>query len=297
MRQKQPPLHYRTYELGRDHDWVVFVHGAGGSSTIWFKQIREYRRHYNVLMVDLRGHGQSASLREAVQNSSYSFEDVSGEIIDVMDHLDIQSAHFVGVSLGSVLIRTIAEMQPQRVLSMVLGGAVTRLNFRSRFLVALGNLFKRVVPYMWLYRFFAWIIMPRANHKESRLLFVTEAKKLCQREFIRWFRLTYEINPLLRFFAEKELPIPTLYLMGEEDHLFLPPVRSIVSRHEFSELFVVADSGHVCNVEQPEIFNAQSLSFLSRISAGISGGVSGSVAGNATGDPALQLAPVPGRRP
>ena len=265
MSNQPPPLHYRTYELTAEGDWVVFVHGAGGSSTIFFKQIREYRKHYNVLMVDLRGHGGSASLREAARKVRYSFEDVSREVVDVMDHLGIQSAHFVGVSLGSVLIRTIAETQPERVKSMVLGGAITRLNFRSRFLVALGNLLKRVIPYMWLYRLFAWIIMPRPNHKESRILFANEARKLCQREFIRWFRLTYEINPLLRLFEEKELPIPTLYLMGEEDHLFLPPVRSIATRHAASELFVIEGAGHVCNVERPDIFNAQSLSFLSRV--------------------------------
>jgi len=267
MSRDLPPLHYRTYELGPENDWVVFVHGAGGSSSIFFKQVRDYRKHYNVLMVDLRGHGGSASLREAAREARYTFEDVSREIVDVMDHLGIESAHFVGVSLGSVLIRTIAETRPGRVRSMVLGGAITRLNFRSRFLVALGNLLKRVIPYMWLYRLFAWIIMPRSNHKESRILFANEARKLCQREFIRWFRLTYEINPLLRLFEEKELPIPTLYLMGEQDHLFLPPVRSIADRHASSELFVIEGAGHVCNVERPGIFNAQSLSFLSRVGA------------------------------
>lgn len=266
----EPPLHYRTYELGPTYDWLVLVHGAGGSSSIWFKQIRDYSQHLNILMVDLRGHGQSASPTAEKRRERYTFDDVTREIVDVMDHLGIQRAHFAGVSLGSVLIRTIAENDPDRVSSMVLGGAITRLNFRCRALVALGNTFKRVVPYMWLYQFFAWIIMPRPNHKESRLLFANEARKLCQREFIRWFRLTYDINPLLRFFEEKELAIPTLYLMGAEDHLFLPPVRTLVQRHAASELFVVDGAGHVCNVERPEVFNYESLAFLSRFARMVS---------------------------
>jgi hypothetical protein len=46
--------------------------------------------------------------------------------------------------------------------------------------------------------------MPK-RHEQSRLLFINEARKLCQKEFIRWFKLTYEINPLLNYFEEKEI--------------------------------------------------------------------------------------------
>ena len=255
-------LYHRVYERGPAHDWVIFVHGAGGSSTIWHKQIRAFKEHFNVLLVDLRGHGQSQQTVEVVRDHTYTFEDIAREVLDVMDHLGIARAHFIGISLGTILIRTIGEIAPERLQTMVMGGAVTRLNVRSRFLVALGNLFKRVVPYLWLYKLFAWIIMPRKRHRESRLLFVNEAKKLCQKEFIRWFRLTYEVNPLLKFFEETEIPVPTLYLMGEGDHLFLPPVRALVKRHRFSSLAVVPGSGHVVNVDQPSFFNERSIAFI-----------------------------------
>jgi pimeloyl-ACP methyl ester carboxylesterase len=72
-------LHYRTYELGPQHEWVVFVHGAGGSSSIWFKQAREFRKHFNVLMVDLRGHGKSASPSDNKSRLKYTFQDISRE--------------------------------------------------------------------------------------------------------------------------------------------------------------------------------------------------------------------------
>jgi pimeloyl-ACP methyl ester carboxylesterase len=255
-------LHHRTYHLGPEHDWVVFVHGAGGSSSIWFKQIRDFREHFNVLLVDLRGHGNSDKpLNPAVP---YTFVEVSREVLDVLDHLEIPAAHFIGISLGTIIIRTIGEIAPERVCSLVMGGAVTRLNLRSRVLVVLGNATKRVLPYMWLYRLFAWIIMPKKRHEHSRLLFVQEARKLAQKEFLRWFRLTYEVNPLLRLFEEKELEIPTLYLMGEEDHMFLPPVRHIVKRHRFSVLRVLEDSGHVVNVDRADLFNLLSIDFIKR---------------------------------
>jgi hypothetical protein len=55
---------------------------------------------------------------------------------------------------------------------------------------------------------FAFFIMPSLHHQESRNLFVREARKLCQKEFKRWFRLATEVNPLMRYFREPSLPIP-----------------------------------------------------------------------------------------
>jgi pimeloyl-ACP methyl ester carboxylesterase len=258
-------LSYRRHFLSPEHEWVVFVHGAGGSSSIWYRQVREFRKAFNVLLIDLRGHGDSQPpLLMPFEGDRYTFDAVSREILDVLDHEEIASAHFVGISLGCILIRTIGEMAPERVRSMVMGGAIIRLNLRSRFLVTLGNAFKRVMPYMWLYRLFAWIIMPRKRHREARTLFVTQAKRLCQKEFIRWFRLTYEVNPLLRrLFEQKELPIPTLYVMGDEDHMFLPSVSGLVSRHtRFSKLEVLPECGHVVNVDRPELFNVLTMDFI-----------------------------------
>ncbi|MFA5668328.1 MAG: alpha/beta hydrolase [Balneolaceae bacterium] len=259
-------LYYKEYIKSPSADWVVFVHGAGGSSSIWFNQIKPFKEKFNVLLVDLRGHGKSKDLLQKYYEESYSFENISRDIIDVLDHLNIQKAHFVGVSLGTIIIRTIGEIAPDRIKSAILCGAITRLNTRSKILVFIGNIFKRVIPYMLLYKFFAWIIMPRKRHEESRSLFIREAKKLYQKEFLRWFKLTSEINPLLRYFKEKEISTPMLYIMGEEDYMFLAPVKQIVEKHKSSFLAIVENCGHVCNVERPNEFNDLSIDFINKYS-------------------------------
>ncbi|MDX5477069.1 MAG: alpha/beta hydrolase, partial [Cyclobacteriaceae bacterium] len=53
-------LYYKTYHHPSSQEWVVFIHGAGGSSSIWYKQIREFKEEFNLLLIDLRGHGRSA---------------------------------------------------------------------------------------------------------------------------------------------------------------------------------------------------------------------------------------------
>ena len=255
-------LHHSVYRHKDSKEWVTFVHGAGGSSSIWYKQLRDFKKHYNILLLDLRGHGNSKpKLREAF-DEKYTFDSITDDIVKVIDHLKISRSHFIGISLGTILIRNLAEKYPDKVKSMVMGGAIMKLNLRSQVLMKLGVVLKSIVPYLWLYRFFAFIIMPNKNHKESRLLFVNEAKKLYKKEFIRWFRLTSEINPLLRFFRSADIGIPTLYVMGEEDYLFLPSIRQVAKAHENSQLFIVPKCGHVVNVEQPVIFNTTTLSYL-----------------------------------
>ena len=258
-------IHYSLYPHKTAQQWVTFVHGAGGSSSIWFKQIRAYTKEYNVLLLDLRGHGNSKPSLAAALKERYTFDTIVADIIEVLDYENIKRSHFVGISLGTILIRQLAETHPKRVLSMVMGGAIMKLNVRSQILMRFGNIVKSVIPYIWLYQFFAFIIMPKDNHKESRLLFVREAKKLYHKEFIRWYRLTAELKPLLRFFRQVDVGIPTLYVMGEEDYMFLPSVQQIALSQKSASLSVVPQCGHVVNVEQPVVFNKTTLNFLSGI--------------------------------
>ena len=140
-----------------------------------------------------------------------------------------------------------------------------KLNVRSQILMRFGNVVKSVIPYLWLYRFFAFIIMPKKNHRESRLLFVREAKKLYHKEFLRWYKLTAELKPLLRLFRQVDVGIPTLYIMGEEDYMFLPSVEKLVALQSSAQLAVVPQCGHVVNVEQPKQFNITTLRFLNKL--------------------------------
>ena len=53
-------LHYRTITNKQSDSWVVMIHGAGGSIEVWYRQVADFARHFNILLVDLVGHGGSA---------------------------------------------------------------------------------------------------------------------------------------------------------------------------------------------------------------------------------------------
>lgn len=255
-------LNHVTYIHPTSTQWVTFVHGAGGSYNTWFKQIKVFKTNFNVLLLDLRGHGNSEGSL-TLKDVKYTFEFIAYDIIHLLDYLKIKQSHFVAISLGTIIVRELAQLQPEKVSSLILAGAIMKLNLRSWLLVKLGNAIKGFMPYITLYAFFAYIIMPRKNHKTSRDIFINEAKKLNQLEFVKWFGLASEVNPVLKIFRKRELPKPTLYIMGDQDAMFLPTIKKLVIQQNcFSTLVIVNNSGHVVNLDSAYFFNDTTVGFI-----------------------------------
>lgn len=255
-------LHYKTHILGPNHDWVVFLHGLGGNSSIWYRQVSAFRKQFNLLFIDLRGHGDSVDYKPEV--TDFTTEELSENVIDVMDFLSIDKAHFAGISLGSVIINAIYLHAPERMNSMLLGGALIRYTKMGTVILKMGDLVKRFVPYMWLYKMFARILMPRRRHSESRELFIEEAKAMNQKEFINWFVFATRV-PLIYPRMEPNLhPIPKMYIMGDEDYMFLESVKEVVKKEKYATLNIINQCGHVCNVEKYREFNKIAIEFFKK---------------------------------
>ena len=256
-------IHYKEYSNNNlKRQWVTFVHGAGGSSAIWKKQIPYFSKVFNLLLVDLSGHGYSISNSSQKSNNKISFESILNDVLEVLDNLNIKKSHFIGISLGTVIINQLVLKEPNRILKMVLGGATLELNFMSRLMMYFAYATKSIVPYMWLYKLYALIIMPAKTHRESRKLFIKEAKRMNQNEVERWFKLTPKVLPLLKFFKNIQTDIPTLYIMGNKDYMFLSSIKKIVKNQPNAILKIFKNCGHVVNIENPEKFNSTSLKFL-----------------------------------
>jgi len=254
-------IYHRKFTHPKSKTWVVFVHGAGGSNVVWFRQLKEFKKHFNVLLVDLRGHGKSKPENQEA-DTEYSFDEVALDVIRIMDYYQIRKAHLVGISLGCVVIRAIDKLAPGRAESIILGGAIIQFNKTIKVLISMAKILNSVLPYMWLYKLNALILMPYRRHRESRNVFIQEAIKLGENEFRKWMKMTKEIKSNLNEFLKREPSAPVLYLMGDGDHMFLPMVTDLVKNQVNAQLEIIKNSGHCCNLDQAGIFNEISIRFI-----------------------------------
>jgi pimeloyl-ACP methyl ester carboxylesterase len=257
-------IYHKKFTHPESKTWVVFVHGAGGSNVVWFRQLRDFKKHFNVLLIDLRGHGKS-KMTHLTAAEQYRFDEIANDVVETMDHLQIRKAHFVGISLGCIVIRAIDKLAPGRAESIILGGAVIQFNKKINALVNTAMLLNSILPYMWLYKLNALILMPSRRSAQARKLFIQEAIKLGKSEFSKWLRMSQEIKSQLNEFLHREASAPVLYLMGDRDHMFLPMVIDIARKHFNSSLRIIRNSGHCCNLEQPDDFNNIAIHYIKRI--------------------------------
>jgi pimeloyl-ACP methyl ester carboxylesterase len=111
-------IHYVVRGQGEP---VILIHGLYATATGNWQGpgiMPELAKHYRVIALDLRAHGESGKPEGEDQYGVQMVEDV----VRLMDHLQLPKAHLVGYSLGGMIALKLLAMHPERVSSAVLGG-------------------------------------------------------------------------------------------------------------------------------------------------------------------------------
>lgn len=111
-------IYYETHGRGVP---VLLVPGLGGVGSYWAPNIPAFAKRFQVVIHDHRGTGQSTRSR-----IRYSVDQMTDDLIAVMDHLGIKKAHLVGHSTGGAIGQTMAAVHPDRLLSLVIYASWTK---------------------------------------------------------------------------------------------------------------------------------------------------------------------------
>ena len=103
------------YQVHGNGEPLILLAGLGGDRNAWFLQVDTFKEHYRTITYDTRGTSSSGT-----SGSPCTIKIMADDTIGLMDHLSIDKAHILGVSMGGMIAQEIAIKYPQRVMKLIL---------------------------------------------------------------------------------------------------------------------------------------------------------------------------------
>ncbi len=101
---------------------LILSNSIATDHTMWDDNVAGFARHFRVLRYDMRGHGDSGAPAGA-----YSIDRLGRDVLELMDHLGIERAHFLGLSLGGFVGQWLGVNAPERIDRLVLSNTAPHL--------------------------------------------------------------------------------------------------------------------------------------------------------------------------
>ncbi len=108
-----------TYDIFEDktqvhRPWLILVHGLGGSKKSWAGVTPELSKHFQIIAIDQRGHGENT-----IDKDNYSSATMARDLLLLMNKLNIPQAHLLGHSMGGRTVVRFGAQYPERTLSVI----------------------------------------------------------------------------------------------------------------------------------------------------------------------------------
>jgi pimeloyl-ACP methyl ester carboxylesterase len=254
-------LHYIAAGSGTP---VVLLAGFGGHHLSRGLQFPAFRARHHTIAIDNRGCGRSGA-----PDTPYTTALMATDTIAVLDHLGIDAAHLVGISLGGMIAQEIALAHPARVLSLQLHATAGRADPYLRILLEtwrevrakLGREMVQQSMALWLFGRRTFAERPELV---EMLMRQATAYPYAPSEvgFARQGEAVVTHDALARLSA---ISCPTLITAGEDDVLVPPRFsRELAAHLPHAELHLVREAGHMWCWEKPPEFNALALDFIAK---------------------------------
>jgi 3-oxoadipate enol-lactonase len=248
------------YELKGKGPAVVLIHGWSLNTEMWDDQFNEFSKSHKVLRYDVRGYGKS---NVPDTSKPYCHHD---DLKTLMDHLKIEKAAIIGLSMGGYVAINFALVYPEKTTALVPVDSWIEGHKTSKPLGDLySTLFKKAKEEGLGPAIDYWLGFPyfrsanRNNGLKKRMRSVVGS-------YNGWD--FYNTDPILRLKpgpAERlrEVSAPTLVVVGSEDMQDIQGISDlVVSGVRNAEKYVIGDAGHMSNMEKPDEFNRVVLEFL-----------------------------------
>ena len=233
---------------------ILFIHSLGTNNYLYRDQIAALKANYRCIAPDCRGHGASS------YNNPFSLDDIVGDHKTLLDHLNIDKCHIVGLSMGGGIALCLNRTCPELATSITIADSFARLRDGSEDRIYATQ---EAVAYLSMREF-------GSQYAGDRLMPSTPMEKLDElsEEISKCPPKAYvdTIRGLLTYDASGDLAlvkVPTMVLIGDSDDA-TPMIESEYIRDGIAgaELKIIPDAGHLSTIDSPEEFTAELSAFL-----------------------------------
>ena len=231
-------IHYEVHGAGPP---ILLSHGYGATSRMWDGQVAAFAARYRLILWDMRGHGESGDPHDP---ALYSPALTVGDMEAVLDACAIERAVIGGLSLGGVMSLAFHIAHSERASALMLfdtGPGFRNPEARARELEEKG-------------------LARSSGGTETRLGRHRSAAGLAgaARGMLAQFDSSL-IDSL------PTIAVPTLVLVGAEDHHFLGAADYMAGKIPGARKIVIPGAGHAANLDQPAAFNHAVADFLAAL--------------------------------
>lgn len=253
---------------------IIFVHEFAGDHRSWEPQVRYFSRRYRCVTYSARGYDPSDVPSDV---EAYSQDRARDDIRAVMDALDIETAHVVGLSMGGFATLHFGLHYPERALSLVVAGCGygAEPDARAQFKSEAETMADRILA--------EGMAVVGAGYAEgpTRVQFQnkdlrgwtefrdqlcehsTEGSSLTMRGYQARRPSLYDLGE-----AMTGLTVPTLIVNGDEDEPCLEVGLFMKRQIPAAGLLIMPKTGHTMNLEEPAAFNTSLDEFFHQVEAG-----------------------------
>lgn len=246
---------------------IVFIHSFLWDNNMWKPQVEKLSKKYRCINIDLWGHGLSDSLEDIEE---YTLEQLSLDIKEVLDILNIESYTYIGLSVGGMIGPILYSLDKDKMKKIIIMDSYNGLEYENT-----KNLYFQILGKVKLDK----KVIPELANQIAPMFFAPEntAQNFQLLKDFKNHLITIEeknINTIVALgrgiFGRKnnlnlleKIKIPTLFLVGDLD---IPrPKKESLEMSKLvknSTLNIIPNSGHISNLENIEFVTKKFFEFL-----------------------------------
>ncbi len=259
------------YEEAGSGTPVIFVHEFAGDHRSWETQMRFFSRRHRTIAFSARGYPPSDVPEDPKRYSQVRARD---DVIAVLEHLKIDRAHVVGLSMGGFAALHVGIACPRRARSLVIAGCgygaapAEREKFRAE-CEAVATLFETQGMAEAGKKYSIGPTRVQLQNKDPRgwAEFAAQLAQHSAKGHALTLRGVQMQRPSLWELVEdmKKIRAPVLIMTGDEDEPCLEPALLMKRAISTAGLVVLPRSGHAINLEEPQAFNHAVGDFLAQV--------------------------------